>query len=111
MPNNIPPLPSAEERHRLIREHRDDRYGDANFNHRAIAHCWQGILENYFGRALPEIPPHLVMLMMAAQKLCRCALVNDAVHVDSYDDAVIYTQLAFEAHKEEKKNDVPNPNV
>lgn len=99
------------EKEQKIFEERSKQFLDATFGNEQTGLAWTGIIQNYFRLSLPEpIPSHVVLLMLAAHKICRAALPTP-IHHDSYDDAKVYVELAREAHpkKEMAQNPIPVP--
>ena len=96
-------LDAAEEQR--VREERAQRYGDFYLGHLNLGRLWRGILSNHLKMDLPEIPAHVVLLMMCASKLNRAAGESAGEpDNDNYADLRVYAQLAAEA-KERKEEE------
>ena len=67
-----------------------------------IGRAWGAILASYYGKQLPNVPPHLVSHMMVALKTIR-ATVPSAYQQDDYDDGEVYLKYA-------SRMDPKNPN-
>ncbi len=78
--------------HEDIQAARQSVYGDPLQNHLGIAQGWAGLLQPHWEAVKngDPLPPHVVVLLMAALKLNRMRLVH---HEDNYKDAAVY--LAF----------------
>jgi len=65
-------------------------------SHRRLGKIWTALIENYYGMQFPQdIPPELVFLMMAGNKLNRGAA--DPAGLDHAVDGSNYLRLAWEA--------------
>ena len=68
-------------------------YGDPKISHRAIGYGIRGVLQNaWHDIEVPEIPDHLVALILAVFKTCRAA--RPTYHSDSYDDNHVYLDFS-----------------
>lgn len=73
----------------LLKEARQETYGDFWDNHRRVGVMWGEML-----RLEEAIAPDMVAIMMAIVKLSRIA--NDSTHTDNYIDATAYIAGAGE---------------
>lgn len=85
----------------LINE-RGKRYGRADHMYTALGRNWATLLNRYFGTNLPDIPPHVALIMMVELKLNRMLTPNVPHHQDNYDDAAAYVRLAQQVIDNEK---------
>jgi hypothetical protein len=77
----------------IIRD-RQRVYGDTYSNHANAGLLFRGILQHHFGINIPEIPPHVVALLVASLKLLRASSPGGEVHQDNYDDGINYLRIA-----------------
>lgn len=70
---------------------REKVYGNAYECHSNIGKAWAGILSQWSGDSVDDLPPDVVALMLAAMKLIRSAR---AYHEDNYIDARNYVSFA-----------------
>lgn len=89
-PETVPP-PHVE-----VRKERGAGYGDPVACHRNIGLAWKALLQDWWQKELPDIPPHIVDLMMVQLKVLRAA--KPLGHrADDYVDARNYLDFAEEA--------------
>jgi hypothetical protein len=75
---------------------REKMYGDAFQCHTNIGQVWAGILGNWQGVHVDDIPADVVALMLAGMKLVRSTRVY---HEDNYLDARNYVNFAEQFKK------------
>lgn len=63
---------------------------------RQVGRAWSAVLSQWFGFDVPDIPPHIVGLMMVALKTVRASTPIQKRDDDSYVDAHVYADLAYE---------------
>ena len=61
---------------------------------RTTGRIWSALISDALGIDLPDIPPHVVGLMMTGLKLSRAARPTEKRDRDSYEDGVVYLNLA-----------------
>ena len=62
---------ALEEAQRLVHGDRGADYGHPIVDYKATGRMWGALLERHFGFDVPDVPPRLATLMMAAVKLSR----------------------------------------
>lgn len=83
-----------------IQKSRAAIYGDSKIQHGNLGLMWTGILRQAGYKIDKPIPSYVVLLMMVACKLSRCAIEEGLPNNgDSYTDGKIYFELAKEAKK------------
>lgn len=93
-------MPSAIEEVRAILEDRGRDYGPVRFGAEQTGRVWAAIISEQLQTEIPDIPPHVVLLMMAAMKINR-AVRPFRQKQDNYTDGIAYVQLAEDAFLEE----------
>ena len=78
-----------------VAQERWEEHGDPTVGHTQLGQIWAGMLGSYLGTRIPDLPPHLVELMMVAQKVHRAARRGPR-NPDDYEDARAY--LGFAEH-------------
>lgn len=92
-----------------IREDRGRSYGSFEAGLKALAQVWGAMLARYYGstptpRPLGDLPPHLVALMHAAEKILRASYGPEDFNPDHYLDARNYLDFAATLHSMEKRH-------
>lgn len=94
-----------DEKLKEVQKRAEEEYGDATFGHTNLGLEWTGILQNHYQiRFDHPIPPHIVLLMMAASKINRAAVPFRGQGEDDYIDGISYIDLAKIAEKRKKKS-------
>jgi hypothetical protein len=85
----------------LVNEMIKDRgkdYGNPYEGGAALGKIWAGILSDHLQTDIPDLPPHVVYLMMTGVKLSRAA--RPFTHKqDNYIDGIAYIHLAEETSR------------
>ena len=86
-----------------IYNQRSQLYGDAISGHKNLGLIWTGILQHWSGMSFKNpIPPHIVSLMLAVNKINRIA--DNEYLEDNYLDAVIYLKIAEDCQLNSEKD-------
>jgi hypothetical protein len=90
------PLPSGVKNWGNTKAERSRDYGDPKINQHATGLAFRAILSNCWQMKLPEIPDHVVPLLMNALKGVRAAYEGneDTDPCDTYHDMHGYTNMA-----------------
>ena len=84
-----------------IRKERGTQYGGIELSHESIGLVWQGVLQSYYQKPIPPIPPHVVALMMAGLKTSRAATPL-GYQEDDYLDFMNYANFGSELDPQRK---------
>jgi len=86
----------AKKSDQKIRQSRSKVYGDnVHRNHRLVGEAWHAVLCRAFDRDIPPIPPHVVCLMLAINKVMRAAKPG-TFQRDDFIDGRVYIDFAEE---------------
>lgn len=83
---------------------RNQKYGHFYVSHKNAGRIWAAMLSHHLGQPVPDLPPHLVALMMASFKLLRASFPGGKEHEDNYLDARGYSAIAWDCVLWEKNN-------
>lgn len=81
-----------ESREEILRD-RGAKYGPNPFNQATIGRAWSAILMSWLQKELPDVPPHVVALMMAELKIQRWATPFEYSE-DNLSDGQNYLEIA-----------------
>lgn len=79
-----------------IRKQREAVYGEFEHGHTQLGRLWASMLSNHLGVDVPDLPPSLVLVMLAGLKLNRLGTPSGRKHHDNYLDAKAYLQMSEE---------------
>lgn len=80
-----------------IQHERAGSLGNIDSGATALGRAWGAVLSEHLGRPIPDLPPHVVNLMMVALKTLRAARdVNGVFRFDDYVDGCNYLSFACE---------------
>lgn len=79
-----------------VRDERQAVYGDFIKGHENLGRIWGAMLSNHFQRPQEDLPPDLVMAMLAGLKMSRISLPGGRLHHDNFLDAKAYLQMCEE---------------
>lgn len=78
---------------------RQSQHGDHTAGHRRLGRAWAAILSDFMQEDLPDLPPHVVELLLVALKVQRAARPFRRSE-DDYVDGLNYLQFAARDSKD-----------